>query len=256
MTDTSRFNATVQHAESIDGPVVASVESDRFCVGCGYNLRTTPVIRDTRLDVLICRCSECGKVQHAVDLQGMRHVWVARLGTAVAIGWILVILWTLFWYLFATGAIPLITLDGMTRWTPGGRVPYDSGHYAFQAFMLFLAFALPVTGVSLATAVFHHWPPRWAYQLPAAIIPVGACALIYVTWRMDFPALGGWSVPFLVPTCVAELLGGLLAARYGRSIVRGLLTTLLPSRPRQVFAFLWLVDGKRIPMRSTRVHAG
>ena len=249
MMDSSQADTTPQHAESLDGPVVAYVETDRFCVGCGYNLRTTPVIRDTRLDVLLCRCTECGKIQHAVDLQGMRHVWLARVGTAIAVGWILIVLWTLFWYVFAMGALPLVVLEGMTRWTSGGRVPYDSGFYAFQTFMVILAFALPVTGISLATAAFHHWP-RWTYQLAAVGIPVLACSLIYWTWRVDLPALASWSIPFLVRMCTAELLGGLLAARYGRSIVRGLLTMLLPSRPRQVFAFLWLVDGKQLPLRS------
>lgn len=251
MTDSSRSQTARQHGEPTDGPPVAYVETDRFCVGCGYNLRTTPVIRDARLDVLICRCSECGKVQHAVDLQGLRHVWLARVGTAIAVGWILAIAWTVFWYLFAMGGVPFGMLDGMTHWTPGGRVPYESGHYAFQAFMLLLAFALPVTGISLATAAFHHWP-RWAYYLVAVIIPVPACTLIFWAWRLDHPAQAAWSIPFLVRICAAELLGGLLAARYGRSIIRGLLTVVLPTRARQVFAFLWLVDGKCIPSGSTK----
>ena len=39
---------------------IASVELDRFCVGCGYNLRTLAVFADPRTEIPIVRCTECG----------------------------------------------------------------------------------------------------------------------------------------------------------------------------------------------------
>ncbi len=74
-------------------PAVARVETDRFCDACGYNLRTQPVRRDARTDLLLCRCPECGRVHPARDTATAGHVWLKRLGSLLLFVWILVVLW-------------------------------------------------------------------------------------------------------------------------------------------------------------------
>jgi len=73
-------------------PAVARVETDRFCDTCGYNLRTQPVRRDARTDLLLCRCPECGRVHPAHDTVTAGHVWLKRLGSLLLFVWILVVL--------------------------------------------------------------------------------------------------------------------------------------------------------------------
>lgn len=70
-----------------DGPL-ACVESDRFCAGCGYNLRTLPVHRDYRTKILLVRCTECGQYQPANDLATVTRPWLHRLSAFFLVLWI------------------------------------------------------------------------------------------------------------------------------------------------------------------------
>lgn len=69
-------------------PVVAHVEIDRYCDGCGYNLRTQPVRAEPRTAVLMCRCPECGQFTPARDAVTAGRVWLRRLGTFLALIWV------------------------------------------------------------------------------------------------------------------------------------------------------------------------
>ena len=68
-------------------PIVATLEVDRFCEKCGYNLRTQPARRDPRTEILLCRCPECGHFEYARDGVTAGRVWANRLGTVFTMGW-------------------------------------------------------------------------------------------------------------------------------------------------------------------------
>lgn len=71
---------------------VAVIESDTFCEKCGFNLHTQPVWKDERLDILICRCPECGGHQAAGQQTTVGYSWLSRLALAGALVWMVIFL--------------------------------------------------------------------------------------------------------------------------------------------------------------------
>jgi hypothetical protein len=64
------------------------IETDTFCDSCGFNLFTQPVWRDDRLQILLCRCPECGRHQPAQNKTTVGNIWLQRLGTFGLILWV------------------------------------------------------------------------------------------------------------------------------------------------------------------------
>jgi len=91
MNPTDADSRAAATAEFDGRPAVAYVEIDRFCDGCGYNLRTQPVRREAHTGLLLCRCPECGAFQPARDAVTAGRLWLARLGTLALCGWVLAI---------------------------------------------------------------------------------------------------------------------------------------------------------------------
>jgi hypothetical protein len=100
---------------------VAVIETDAFCEGCGFNLRTQAVWRDERLGISVCRCPECGR-HHAA---GMRTTAGSAWARRAALGGLLA--WLIIQLLFVVGVFfsfvgfsaaaddGLVTRDHMTR---------------------------------------------------------------------------------------------------------------------------------------------
>jgi len=95
-------------------PAVAYIETDRFCDGCGYNLRTQPVRREPRTDLLVSRCPECGRFQPARDGTTAGRVWLRRLGTLLLLVWIMTVLGTGFGLAAAQVGLTLVPLEELT----------------------------------------------------------------------------------------------------------------------------------------------
>jgi hypothetical protein len=74
------------------GTVIGRIETDTFCQSCGYNLHTQNVIRDERLDILVCRCPECGRYASAGQATAASRLWLNRLGTTFLTGWVFLLL--------------------------------------------------------------------------------------------------------------------------------------------------------------------
>ena len=60
-------------------PVIAHIETDRFCQRCSYNMRTQAVRRDPRTELLLARCPECGRFDSVRDHVTATKAWVQRL---------------------------------------------------------------------------------------------------------------------------------------------------------------------------------
>ncbi len=265
-------------------PPVAYIETDRYCEGCGYNLRTQPVRRDARTRVLLCRCPECGGFQPVREGVTAGRVWLQRLGTLGLFVWIVTILAAV----FGLGAAQVgltyasvdelttyrqVTVPGPTQSQPagggtttiiiGGQRITTSGSGTtttyrrevresdpldrlFIALMQGISFALGFVLLLLAVVVFHHWR-RWGYLVPAVLVPIVTGVLAWYIWSVECPHLIDWAEPTFVRQAAANLAGGLTGILLGRPFARLLVTLTLPGKLRQVLAFLWLADGKPPP---------
>ena len=264
-------------------PAVARIECDRFCDGCGYNLHTQVVRRDTRTQLLLCRCPECGRIHAVRDNVTAGRVWLQRLGTLALFVWMLVVVVGGFSLGAGQVGVTIGTLEELTTYRPTsmpvttgpspttitisrpGRVAYSGGgntiwqrqvreeidyYGAFMALMLGLAFALGFALAVLMTVTMHHWP-RGGYLVPVVCVPVLAGAIAWYAWSSDYAHLRGWAAWYVVLDGGANLLGGLVGVLVGRPFARLLATLILPPRLRQVAAFLWLADGKLPPRVAT-----
>lgn len=104
-------------------PAAAQVQTDRYCTQCGYNLLTQPVRRDTRTNVLLVRCPECGGFEAAADAGTVRRVWLERLGKVLLMGWMLGLCGLIIWLGVLHGVLSYLTLDGLTTWRSIAQQP-------------------------------------------------------------------------------------------------------------------------------------
>ena len=267
---------------------VAHVETDRFCDHCGYNLRTQPVRRDPRTQLLMCRCPECGHFLTASTVTTAGQVWLHRLGTFLLFVWVLTLLGIGFGLCAAQMGMTVVTLEELTtyrRQTISPITPLPTGpaltipgtsttiiyaqpasapapaspnpwrreirdsipyYYLFAVLMVTISFGLGFLLVLLAAVALHHWR-RWGYVIIALVVPVLIGVLVWLIWAEDVPHLRHWATPYVIGHAAAHLLGGLLAVYAGRPFARLVITLSLPPRVRQVLAFLWFADGKRLP---------
>jgi hypothetical protein len=95
---------------------VAYVEIDRYCAGCGYNLRTQAIRREPRTQVLLTRCPECGRYQPASEATTAARLWLRRLAPLFLLGWVAVVLGSAFGLSCVLAAISYGTLEELTTW--------------------------------------------------------------------------------------------------------------------------------------------
>ena len=97
-----------------DLPQVALVETDCYCQGCGYNLRTQAVRRDPRTQLLIARCPECQRYHPAAQATTVGRLWLQRLATLLLFVWIALVGSGIVGILFGQGGLSYGTLDELT----------------------------------------------------------------------------------------------------------------------------------------------
>src|SRR6185369_4270298 len=71
------------------------LETDAFCVECGYNLHGQPVTRDQRLNLLVARCPECGQHHPAGLGVTATKLWLQRFASLLLFAWILIVITTI-----------------------------------------------------------------------------------------------------------------------------------------------------------------
>lgn len=233
-------------------PILSQLENDRFCEGCGYNLRMQGVRRDPRLDILLVRCPECGRY-HPVSIAGTtRQVWVQRLVGILMLAYILLMLSLIAGLICLEVFITAITLE--EAHDAYGRQPYGGligSEYDLIVNLGFCASLLAgFVGVALATILFHHWN-RLAYLIYAAVTPVPAVLVVWFMLMNAPPSLSLGS-PLISLFAGLEVLGGLVGILAGRPVARLLTRVLVPPGLRSYLAFLWSVDGLEPPGSDSR----
>ncbi len=262
--------ATIEHPtvnpEAGVAPI-ASIELDRFCTGCGYNLRTLPVSLDGHLGIPVVRCPECGRFQPANDASTALHPWLNRATTLLVITWMLIIAALFFHLGLAEGALSYLTLDELTmhggyttRTVSGGSTttvynrglgaleikPDDSDDALFAAMVISLSLATALVCGVLAVVVFPHWR-RAACAAMVLVMPVVAGVVVAAIWGHEAPHLFAWGLPYMAGHAGVQVFGGLVGIAIGRPLARLVVCILLPPGVRPRLAYLWLVDDKPLP---------
>ncbi|MFI5380750.1 MAG: hypothetical protein ACHRHE_15735 [Tepidisphaerales bacterium] len=239
-------------------PTTSSVQTDLFCP-CGYNLHAQVVHVDQHLLIPVCRCPECGRY-HAMNTTLPAHSpWTARVGLLAMAGYLLLLLYGVVMATVGIGAIQYgfvavveesayaLTRQGYAQASPAEQLWWPW----LPEIMFILCMVAGFIYVMLASTFFWHWRRDSYWNL--LVVPLltagvvcwiglenhdSAFMVTRIMWRMG-------------AGLVAVMLGMGLGVFWGRKVVRGLLTMLLPPRARQSLAFLWLVDGKPAPGLKT-----
>ncbi|MEO1237648.1 MAG: hypothetical protein AAFX76_12750 [Planctomycetota bacterium] len=100
-------------------PAVAQVEGDRFCRGCGYNLRQQPIRVEPETDTVMLRCPECGGFASAHESVTASRRWLHRLAGPAVVLWGLGLLAGLFAAGFALFLDLVVMYETMLRYRSG-----------------------------------------------------------------------------------------------------------------------------------------
>ncbi len=229
---------------TVAGAPVAEVETDAFCSGCGYNLHGQIVTRDERLQILLCRCPECGRFSPAATLTSVsarKQQQGALVGVVFYIGFLVYALCG------AVAAMAAVQSEFLEELNFPILAHFDAVHPI--AVLLLAAVSGAATGIFLSI-FFWHWRARLALWAALAPVPIGI--FVVYTWVPQAQASGVAALSNRVVLSAAmavcvESFAMIVGLRVGRRIGRAALWVLLPASTLQRMAFLWLVDGKQPP---------
>lgn len=254
-------------------PQLGQVELDRYCTGCGYNLRQQPVRREPVTGLLLCKCPECGAFEPANQATTRQRSWFAQVVFLFWLAWLAVLGMSLAGSIGATMELSRETgellnetkyldqpieqtkADGSTRTVTFQYQlrPLDGERALRLALHMGGAFAIAAGLLALLLLFVPHWPRRgyvWlALGWPAVALVGFYGTRIVDNYTLDY-ATGGLRLwIFLSPLLITlfAITGGLTAVCLGRPIARLVVRLLIPARQRGPFAYLWLVDGKTPP---------
>jgi hypothetical protein len=245
---------------------VACVELDRFCEGCGYNLRTLPVHREPSTGIPVVRCTECGRYHPGNDSSTAMRPWQRRLSAVLLGAWVVSVIGGVTLLFAAEVGVSYGTLEeltitgGFTRqqsgntttitWTGGfgpREIRDDLRAYQWFVAAIILGSAAIAFATGLAAVVLMpHWR-RTAYFALVLGMALVAGLLVAGAWSHEAPHLWGWGLRYVAAHACAQAVGGLAGILFGRPVARAAVRAILPPATRPRLAYLWLADGKPIP---------
>jgi hypothetical protein len=121
--------------------------------------------------------------------------------------------------------------------------------------MVLLSAGSVVLGFITAMAcvsLLWHWPKRrYGWLVIVAIISAGLAMIPFGTAdEFQFARLD--CLLHVLSQAGLQMLGMLGGILLGRPLARQIARTIIPPKPRQALAFLWLVDGKKPPTASSQ----
>ncbi|UCG33438.1 MAG: hypothetical protein JSU68_02160 [Phycisphaerales bacterium] len=260
-----RTLATTSDRSNNGAAPVAVIDLDRFCDGCGYNLRTLPVYLDDRTGIPVVRCTECGRYQAASDGATALRPWLNRLTALFLWAWVLTVFSGFVLIVLGEGALAYATLDELTvrggattqiinntvirTWQRMGPLEVDT---AYRDYWLFISgiygssFLLAFTGGMYLMIVVPHWR-RVAYTGVVLAVPLLVGLVVAFSWNEQAPHLFGWGLTYVAAHAGVQVLGGVLGVVLGRPAARMLVRLVLPASIRPRLAYLWLADNKPFP---------
>jgi hypothetical protein len=241
------------------------METDFFCYACGYNLHGQIVTRDERLDIMICRCPECGRFHPAALGVSATRPWLARLGVILIFWWVTTLLAVFGFAGFFQGMLGFAHLEMFTtydqsnqqyyRWNPPRilrtPMPQDPYYYHRQEVAWKMlggtTVALSVVFGAFCAVTMWHLPKNRLYWV--LLWPILAALITYWLWwaNYDIEQIIGWSITRLAVYAAVNVAAMAIGLQIGRPVVRGLLKAVVPPKLRQHVHFLWTCDGKTPP---------
>jgi len=95
---------------------VGTVELDRYCTHCGYNLRQQAIRREPRTHLLLCKCPECGTFEPANTLTTATRSWFRGLVFFVWLFWFAIWLNMIGWSIFGVTGLAVVSGDIRREW--------------------------------------------------------------------------------------------------------------------------------------------
>jgi hypothetical protein len=229
---------------------LGQIETDYYCGGCGYNLHRQAVRRDPRTQILLCRCSECGRYHEARLHSSAGSVWLQRLGKLGLGLWVLLLIGAL----AIIGMIQLVLIveahymlaRPSRGYGPGGT---EAELQIMKMICAAVSFALGYVACLVAVVAMPHWRREGylAFIVVFAML-ILAAAVVYVHFE-HVRTLGRWGI--LVEVCSFTLsltiIGGIIAAFTGRPLTRLVVMLFVTPRLRPMLGYLWTADGKAAP---------
>lgn len=251
-------------------PQASSIETDRFCDNCGYNLLGQVVRQEPHTRLLMCRCPECGEFAPAAAHTTIGQLWLQRGATTLLFVWIVAVIAALIGLAIAQTVISFVPLEQMTSrryhaYAPAGfgapsqatvnvRTDYSDGPKLI-AFTHGMSLAFGYCTAWLIVLVMPHWRRRYAF-LASVAVALTAATIVYCIWLDVAPNLIAWGTRFIGGQALAFVGGGGIAALYGRAVARLIVVLILPPRLRPALSYLWQIDGKQVPGVTPAESAG
>jgi hypothetical protein len=245
-------------------PILARVETDRFCDHCGYNLHTQSIRCEPRTRVLTIRCPECGRFHPANDVTARMTVWARRLAGAALILWALIVISLALTLGGFQIAATYLILDELTTHMQvqypsaprslGGPMSYvhelelnpgyyyqpsnDRRRHEIYAITGSMSLGLGIVGTLIAIVVVPHW--RWQHHLTfIAIWATAAAGITALIWWTETARLFHWGLRHIAAQSAVYVLGGLMAMIFGRPVIRLAARICLTPRMRKVIEGAW-----------------
>lgn len=225
---------------------IGQVETDAFCPQCGYNLYTQIIARDERLKILVCRCPECGSFSAAGNWSSAGGKVMRRLTTLAVMGYVLFLIFML--------TVGSMILGGFQN----DAFNADIRQYTLVGTPELVADGITALLLGLFMANFMwHWSRKWRYF--AMGLPLIVFALVWLADESDYTDTFSHflskarTLEWVIGIQVLILGLGLLT---GRFVGRFALGILLPKGLRQHLAFLWIIDGKKLPPSPSLTPSG
>ena len=101
-------------------------------------------------------------------------------------------------------------------------------------------------GIFLAAALWHlrSWR-RWGLPTLMLLPGLATMAILHLDDAFELMVAPAWKI--VATTAGGAALAMLVGLAIGRSVARAIVIGIVPPRPRQMLAFLWLADGKTPP---------
>ncbi len=279
------------HIPASAPPSAHHLQSDHFCPTCHYNLHGQPVTVDERLQIPVCTCPECGRILAVGGFTTAAQPWFNRLITAMLALWALAVIAMVFLAVFCFGALQNLHLEVFTynrMAAPDGRtvewgvnkagvsgpvyagtnepaprwryvrsfIPNDQLEHRDNPapFIVFFSVALGFLFGMFAVVFLWHWG-RSRYRILAIAPFLAAGFVIFILlYDRDYADLTNWAVSRVLAYAGVQSAAVLLGVGLGRPLARVLVRAVVPPKPRQHLAFLWLADGHALPpLRSARL---
>jgi len=145
--------------------------------------------------------------------------------------------------------VPIATVRRVYRapveYGPNGVQTAQPLWEVYMPFVLVNFFDSLILGIFIAAAMFHI-RRRTYYFL---ILPILAGLVAFLVWRTESHtnAFTAWSLGCIALWCLYDMFFLAAGIAIGRPVARLTISLIVPPKPRQYFAFLWLADGKAYP---------